>query len=38
MASCAIVTTTPNAVLQPIHNRMPVILPREAESLWLDMG
>ena len=38
VASCAIVTTTPNAVLQPIHNRMPVILPREAESLWLDTG
>ena len=38
VTSCAIVTTTPNAVLQPIHNRMPVILPREAESLWLDMG
>ena len=38
VTSCAIVTTTPNAVLQPIHNRMPVILPREAESLWLDTG
>ena len=36
VASCSIVTTTPNAVLKPIHNRMPVILPREAESLWLD--
>ena len=38
VTSCAIVTTTHNAVLQPIHNRMPVILPREAEILWLDMG
>ena len=38
VTSFAIVTTTPNAVLQPIHNRMPVILPREAESLWLDTG
>ena len=34
--SCTIITTTPNAVMEPIHNRMPVILPREAESLWLD--
>ena len=36
--SCTIITTTPNAVMEPIHNRMPVILPREAESLWLDTG
>ncbi len=34
--SCTIITTTPNAVLEPIHNRMPVILPEEAEYLWLD--
>ena len=34
--SCAIVTTTPNEVIAPIHDRMPVGLSREAESLWLD--
>ncbi|MBM4406093.1 MAG: SOS response-associated peptidase [Chloroflexi bacterium] len=34
--SCTIVTTTPNAVVRPIHDRMPVILSREAEALWLD--
>jgi putative SOS response-associated peptidase YedK len=34
--SCTIITTVPNAVMEPIHNRMPVILPREAESIWLD--
>jgi putative SOS response-associated peptidase YedK len=34
--SCAIITTTPNEVMEPIHNRMPVILPREAERGWLD--
>ena len=34
--SCIIITTTPNAMMEPIHNRMPVILPREKEALWLD--
>ncbi|HQE92850.1 MAG TPA: SOS response-associated peptidase [Anaerolineae bacterium] len=34
--SCTIITTEPNALLAPIHNRMPVILPPEAYNLWLD--
>ena len=34
--SCAILTTAPNAAVAPLHDRMPVILPREAERLWLD--
>ena len=34
--SCTIITTEPNGLIQPIHNRMPVILPQEAESYWLD--
>ena len=34
--SCAIVTTQPNELMQVIHNRMPVILPSQAFSLWLD--
>ena len=34
--SCAIITTTANSLLKPIHDRMPVILPREREELWLD--
>ena len=34
--SCTIITTTPNALMVSIHNRMPVILPREAEAVWLD--
>ncbi len=34
--SCTIITTEPNALLAPIHNRMPVILPPDAYDLWLD--
>ena len=34
--SCTIITTEPNELLRPIHNRMPVILPEELESFWLD--
>ena len=34
--SCTIITTEPNGLLRPIHNRMPVILPKELESFWLD--
>ena len=36
--SCTIITTAANDFLSPIHNRMPVILPRETEGLWLDTG
>jgi putative SOS response-associated peptidase YedK len=34
--SCAIVTCEPGTVVAPIHDRMPVILDREAEPVWLD--
>ena len=34
--SCAIVTTEPNGLIRPIHDRMPVVLPAEAEEAWLD--
>jgi putative SOS response-associated peptidase YedK len=34
--SCTIVTTTANATLAPLHDRMPVILSRNDYSLWLD--
>ena len=34
--TCAIVTTEPNALLGLVHNRMPVIVPRGAQDLWLD--
>ena len=35
--SFAIITTSPNAVIEPIHDRMPVILPPEAVGRWLDL-
>ena len=34
--SCAIITTEANDLLRPIHERMPVILPPDAEAFWLD--
>ena len=34
--SCTIITTEPNDLMAPIHNRMPVILPPDAYDLWLD--
>jgi putative SOS response-associated peptidase YedK len=34
--SCTIITTTPNALMAPIHNRMPVILQRQDYDEWLD--
>jgi putative SOS response-associated peptidase YedK len=36
--SCSILTTTPNAVTSPVHDRMPVILDRDDYDLWLDPG
>jgi putative SOS response-associated peptidase YedK len=35
LRSCTIITTAANSAVAPIHDRMPVILPREAEALWL---
>ncbi len=34
--SCAIITTLANKLVEPVHDRMPVILAREAEAAWLD--
>jgi putative SOS response-associated peptidase YedK len=34
--SCTILTTEPNELMRPIHNRMPVMLSREDYSAWLD--
>ncbi len=35
METCAIITGEPNELLAPIHDRMPVVLPREAWAAWL---
>ncbi len=34
--SCAIITTATNDLLKPVHDRMPVVLPKQMEQLWLD--
>jgi putative SOS response-associated peptidase YedK len=31
-----IVTTEPNGLIAPIHNRMPVVLPADLVDIWLD--
>lgn len=34
--SCAVVTTTANSLMEDIHHRMPVILNKDTQSIWLD--
>jgi putative SOS response-associated peptidase YedK len=34
--SCALVTTGANDLMQPVHDRMPVILPKAEYEHWLD--
>ena len=34
--SCAIVTTVANSFIAEIHDRMPVMLTKGAESIWLE--
>ena len=34
--SCTIITTESNELLKPIHNRMPVIIPKDKVALWLN--
>ena len=36
--TCSILTTTPNAVTAPVHDRMPVILDPDSHDMWLDPG
>ena len=34
--TCTIITTEPNDLLRPIHDRMPVIVQKEREAVWMD--
>lgn len=36
--SCTIITTEPNDLVRPVHNRMPVVLSRDDEKRWLDVS
>jgi putative SOS response-associated peptidase YedK len=36
LTTCTIITTQPNKIMKPIHNRMPAIIPREQRAMWLD--
>jgi putative SOS response-associated peptidase YedK len=36
ITTCTIITTQANELMRPIHERMPVIIPKEKEELWLD--
>ena len=36
--SFTIITTEPNELVRPVHNRMPVILRPDAEEQWLDIS
>ena len=38
LESCTILTTSPNELMEPIHNRMPVIIEPADYSMWLDPG
>jgi putative SOS response-associated peptidase YedK len=36
LRTCAIVTTSANQAIAPIHHRMPVVLPPDSWDEWLD--
>ncbi|HZU40609.1 MAG TPA: SOS response-associated peptidase [Solirubrobacteraceae bacterium] len=36
LRTCTILTTAANAAIASLHDRMPVVLPRQVESVWLD--
>ena len=36
LRTCTIITTEPNELVAPVHNRMPVILPKSVQDEWLD--
>ena len=34
--TCTIITTESNKLIEPIHDRMPVIVPKDFEMKWID--
>ncbi|MCL4266257.1 MAG: SOS response-associated peptidase [Anaerolineae bacterium] len=38
LQTCTILTTVPNELMAPLHDRMPVILEPEDFSMWLEPG
>lgn len=36
ICTCTILTTESNALVSSVHDRMPVVIPRDKEDLWLD--
>ena len=34
--TCTIITTKPNELIRPIHDRMPVIVPKDKETVWIN--
>ncbi|MDR0271080.1 SOS response-associated peptidase, partial [Paenibacillus sp.] len=38
LATCTVITTPPNALMEPIHDRMPAILRKEDELRWVKRG
>ena len=36
--TCCVITTEANALVKPLHNRMPVIIPNGLEDVWLEPG
>ncbi|MFL0727898.1 MAG: SOS response-associated peptidase family protein, partial [Prochlorococcus sp.] len=35
LESCCVLTTEPNELIKPLHNRMPVIIPNGLEEEWI---
>ena len=36
--TCCVITTRPNHLLETLHDRMPVVIPRGLEEIWLEPG
>ena len=36
--TCCVITTEANSLVQPVHHRMPVIIPKGLEEAWLEPG